>query len=545
MQIQLSRRNRNAQALRAALVAAATLSATLSSAAAAPLQDPFAQGERWSHAPAPSATAWMPDQVLFAGDDSFVWTAQRGANEALRLLDSVADGSQAARGIVSRTSDEFGTPIIAAGSRGDVVFALRQFEDPTAFRRKPLVFGFDPTAASGGAEIPESWNHDLGVRINGPVRLESDSRGGIVVAAAWSDTTGSVRVDVLNGTDGTLLGRRDMPGFSLNALAVSGDGTRIAVVAGLKLYVLDALATPIHTETLGMSTQALALSNDGATLVFGETGAINIYQEQLTGAYSLFQSYPGSSSELPSRIAASDDGSLIAIAWWNFVNGKAARFEIYDSVFQFPLASYSQPFLPGALQNLPIEAKITGDGNRAAFATWGNGTDPEVIMLDLGGFGPSLQVDLPGSSRGMDFDATGTRVAIGHKDVHSSAFGAAGAVRVIDTGERRLALTATPQIGGTLEAAAIEPGSFGGWFVLGPKATVPTVFPGVTGLLLLQRDQLTVLGRLADANGRIDLSLPIPNSAAMVGQQMHVQAAFRTPQGLKFTSNLVSPYLVQ
>ncbi len=545
MHVQLSHQNQGSRFLRSALVAATSLSATLSAAHAAPLQDPFAQGERWSHAPLPTATGWMPDQVLFAGDDSFVWTAQRGADGALRLLDAVADGPQTARGIVTRTPDEFGAPIIAAGSRGDAVFALRQFEAPTAFQRQPLVLGYDPTAAADGLEMAESWSHDLDVRINGPVRLASDHRGAIAVAAAWSDTTGSVRVDVINGSDGTLLGRRDMPGYSLNALAVSGDGTRIAVVAGLTLYVLDALATPIHTEALTASTQALALSDDGATLAFGEIGSINIFQEQPAGGYSLYQNYAASASELPSRLDVSDDGSLIAIAWWNYVSGKDARFEIYDSVFQFPLASYSQPSFPGALQNLPVEAKITGDGNRAAFATWGNSSDPEVIMLELGGFGPSLQVNLPGSTRGMDLDSTGTRLALGHKDVHSSVFGATGAIRVVDTGERRLALTATPHVGGTLEAAAIEPGSFGGWFVLGPKAAVPTVFPGVTGLLLLQRNQLTVLGRAADANGRIDLSLPIPSTSAMIGQQMHVQAAFRTPQGLKFTENLVSPYLVQ
>lgn len=543
MHAQLSRPNRTPLFLRSAALAATALAATLPHASAAPTQDPFAQGERWSHAPA--ASDWMPDQVLFAGDDSFVWTAQRGADHALRLLDAVADGSQAARGTVAQTSDEFGSPIIATGSRGDAVFALRQFNQPSAFARTPLVMAYDPTAASGGAEMAASWSHDLDVRINGPVRLACDRTGSIVAAAAWNSTTGSVRVDVIDGTDGTLLGRRDMPAFSLNGLAVSGDGTRIAVASGLTLYVLDALATPIHSEPLTTATQALALSFDGTTLAFGEIGAVNIFRERSSGGYTTFQRYPAATSELPSRLDLSDDGSLMAIAWWNYTSGTDARFEIYDSVFQFPLASHTQFALPGALQNLPIEAKITADGNRAAFATWGNGSDPEVIMLNIGGFGPSLQVDLSGSSRGMDFDASGTRLAIGHKDVHSSVFGATGAVRLVDTGERSLAVTNTPLLGGTLEVAAIEPGSFGGWFMLGPKAATPIVFPGVTGLLRLQRNQLTVFGRLSDADGRINLSLPIPNTAAMVGQQMHVQAAFRTTQGLKLTENLVSPFVVR
>ncbi|QDV08485.1 hypothetical protein Poly30_40320 [Planctomycetes bacterium Poly30] len=528
---------------KAGLMAGLTLAIVLGGTASA--QDPFSAGERWSHAPAAAAPDWMPDEVLFAGDDSFVWSAQRGGDHALRLLDAVATGTQDARGTVARTAIEFGAPLIAAGTRGDKVFALRQFYAPTAYSRQPLLVAYDPRTAAAGAEMPEAWSHDLDVRINGPVRLAADRSGDRIVAAAWDDTTATVRLDVVNGTDGTLLGRRDLPAFSLNALSVSADGTRIAVIAGLTLYVLDATATPLYDQPVSTATQALALSSDGSVLAYGELGALSILQAQPGGGYAAYQRPTGSMSELPSRIDMSDDGSLIAIAWWDFMNGADARFEIYDTVFQFPISSYDQFALPGASQNLPIAATITADGHRAAFATWGNGVDPEVIVLGLGSFFPDFEVDLSGSSRGMALDATGTRLAIGHKDVHSQVFGSTGAVRVVDTGERRLALTNTPRIGGTLDAAAISPGSFGGWFVLGPKAAVPTQFPGVSGILLLQRNQLTVLGRPADSNGRIDLSLPIPNISAMVGTQMHVQAAFRTTQGLQFTENLVSPFLVQ
>lgn len=502
-------------------------------------------GERWNHAPSGNETDWMPDQVLFAGDESFVWTSVRGGTHALRVLDAVASGSQSARGVVMRTANEFGAPLIAAGERGDRVFAMRQFNAPTAFQRQPLVSGFDPAQGSAGATMTPAWDHDLDVRINGPIRLAADDSGAIVAAAAWDNTTASVRIDILNGTDGTLLGRRDLPAFSLNGLAVSGDGTRIAVSAGLSMYVLDATGTPLFTHSLSAATQAVDLSLNGSVLAFGELGAMSIYQEQAGGGYSLYQRPLGSSEELPSVLELSDDGSFVAVAWWNYVNGAGVRFEIYDTIFQFALASWTQPSFTGAAQNLPIAARITGDGNRAAFATWGNGSAAEVLVLELAGFSPAFQVDLPGSARGLDFDASGSRVVVGHKDVHSQTFGATGAVRVIDSGERRLALTSTPRLGGTLEAAAISPGSFGGWFVLGPKADVPTQFPGVSGLLLLKRDQLTVLGRLADANGRIDLSLPIPNDPAMVGQQMHVQAAFRTMQGLTFTDNIVSPVIVR
>ena len=217
---------------------------------------------------------------------------------------------------------------------------------------------------------------------------------------------------------------------------------------------------------------------------------------------------------------------------------------MFDLVFGFPLAEFALPAPAGGTQNLVSAVDVSADGLRAAFGMWGNTSDPEVVVLEIGNLGPALAIKLPGSVRGLDLDPTGTRVAIAHKNVHSSTFGARGTVRLVDTGERGIQLLETPRLGGELTAAAQRPGSSLGWFLMGPRSATPLFFPGVSTPLLIERGRVQVHARVPDANGRIDFAMPVPNTPGLRGMQMHLQGAFRTPQGLEFTTNLVSPFLL-
>lgn len=513
-------------------------------APAAALQDPFAAGERWSAAPADGGTEWTPEEIALSADGAFVWAGLRGGDHALALYDRVAAGTQAPRGVVTRGAAESTVPSVAAGNRGDRVYALRQLSAPTVFRRVPVVLGYDPLQATQGAEMTAFWAHDTGLQINGPTRLATDASGDLVVAAAWDDSTGQTQIDVLSGTDGSLLGRATLPAVGLSALDVSADGSRIGVVCGLDLHVLDRTAQVLHTEALASSTFALALSENGSTIAFGQIGALRTIADPFGFGYAPSLQLPAQGPELPSRLDLSADGTMIAVAWWNYSTGRSARLEIFDSIFGFALASHAIPGSTTSSQNLPTDVRITANGHRAVMGSWGNGQDAEVVVLDAGGFGPSLVVDLPGSVRALDMDATGTRIAIAHKDVHAQVFGARGAVRLVDTGERALQTTRTPELGGTLEMAARHGSATGGFFLFGSPAAAQT-FPGVTGQLLLDRSSLRLVPAAVDGSGRMDLSLPIGTDPNLIGVRLNVQAAFRTPGGIALTQRLERPYVVR
>ena len=508
------------------------------------LQDPFSPGERWEASAAATETPWTPEDVALAGEAAFVWVGLRGGDHALELYDGVAAGSQTPRGVVTRQADETTVPNVAAGSRGDRVFALRQSVAVSVFRRIPCVFAYDPLQAGQGEELEPAWVHDMGLRINGATRIAADRSGALVAAAVWDDSRAVTRVDLLSGDDGSLLGRAEFPSIGLNALDVSADGSRVAIVCGLDLHVLDAGAGLVHTETLASSTSALSLSADGSTVAFGQLGALRTISDFFGFGYGPGLTLPAIGAELPARIDVSADGTMIAAAWWNYSTGSDVRFEIFDTIFGFALGSAHFSGLPDAQQNLPTAVRITDSGLRAVMTTWGNGQDPEFVVLDAGGFGPTLTVDLPGSGRAVAMDATGTRFAVAHKDVHAQSFGASGAVRFVDSGERSLQTTCTPRIGGELAMAARLPGATGGFFLMGAPGA-PVSFPGVAGELLLDRRSLRVIAAPVDATGRMDLGLPIGADASLLGVRMNVQGAFRTPQGLALSERLERPYVLR
>ncbi|MEL6712438.1 MAG: hypothetical protein AAFP86_01610 [Planctomycetota bacterium] len=506
--------------------------------------DPFAAGERWSAAPA--ALDWTPEEVVFAGDDGFVWTGLRGSDDSLALYDAVASGPASPRGVVPRHIYEWGTARVAAGRRGDRVFALRLLDLPAtgAARRRPIVYAFDPLAATGGADLSPVWARDLGLDVNANALLAADAAGDTVVSATWDDATATVHVRRFDGTTGDVLADRTFAGLGLDALAVSDDGTRIALTAALELHVLGTDLQTVHASALASSTRALAVSADGSVVAHGRLGGLTVLSDLGGFGYGVSFDQPAGAPEVPSALDLSADGTLIAVAWWNYANGRAARLELVDLLFGLPLASESVPPAAGGLQNLPVAAQLSNDGRRAAFALWGNGADDEVRVLEAGAFGPVLTIDTDGSARSLAFDATGTRIAVAAKSVHAQVFGADGELLLYDTGERELHLTSTPRVGGNIEASARFAGATSGWFLAGPLAQSPLLFPGSTNPLLLERGSIRVVPAAADASGRIDLVLPVPQNPALVGLQIHLQAAFPIPAGLEFSPGVLSPFLM-
>lgn len=513
-------------------------------ASAASAQDPFTPAERWAAAPAAQGSDWTPEDVRFAGSGAFIWSSLRGGPDSLHLYDSVAGGATQARGIVPRGPAELGVAQIAAGSRGDRVFSLRQGEAPTSVSRMPVLEGFDPRSASASGQMLSLWSHDMGARINGPAKVGTDAAGDIVVGAVWNNTIAMVQIDVLDGTTGAVLSSTELPAIGLSALDVSADGSRLAVACGLTLYVLEPSGQLLHTEDLNSSTPALSLSANGSVVAFGEIGALRAISDPFGLGYAPSLNVPGVGTVLPTRIDVSADGTMIAVAWWNYVSGKSVRFQIFDTIFGFALGDLNYPGLVSSRQNLPTAVRISDDGFRAAFASWGNGQDAEVVLLDAGGFSPAMSIDVSGSVRGMDLDASGTRIVLAHKDVHAQIFGSRGALRLADTGERNFQVTQTPTLGGELGLVARAAGATGGFFLLGPIAQMPLNFPGATGTLLLDRRRLAAFPRPTDASGRMDLSMPIGLDPMLRGVQLNLQAVFRGPTGLIFSPNLESPFML-
>lgn len=523
-------------------LAAAAPALVLAGHALASGQDPFGPGLRWTRA-ASASDAWIPRSVAFGAGDNAVFAAATGSAAHLELDAAHAMG----RTLPLARDDQFATAIsvlsVAAGHERDAFFSVAQFPFPDATHRRTEVMRHAPFAT--GSMPATTWTYAPSAIVNGPARIACDERGACVAIGLWDDAAHAVSLDVIDGASGALAAHATLAGANLSEVAMSPDGARIAVAAGLDLWILDAQAAVLHHRALASSTRALSFAGDGRKLAVGGVASLAVLEESPGGAWSTSFTIVGAGNEIASRAELARDGSTLAIGWWNYVSGVDLRLEVFDVASRARVWDRVQNGTPGGLQNLPEVVRVSDDGRRVALGAWGDGsTTPELLLFDRASPLPVLSADLPGSVQALALDASGTRVAVGLKNAHANQFATTGQVRLYETGEADVAVLGQPMVGGTLAVAAKKAGATQALFLLGPRAPQPIVVPGTEGELRLRRTRLAVFPAPTDASGRADLVLPLPNDPALRGTQWHVQAGFVVNGVLVFSDALAEPYLL-
>lgn len=517
----------------AALFAVAALAA-----APATAQDPFSQGLVWAHAADPAAP-WIPRGVAFAGAENFVWAAGRGTGGRLLCLDEPGAGAVAPRALDTVVPAGATTLGCAAGRRGDALFTVAQHPDPTDYERRTRVHRHDPLA--GGAFAPV-WTHDAGFTTNGPARIAADESGARVVLAVWNDAQQTVQVDWLDGTTGALIARRYVGGWSLQSLAISDDGERVAFTSGLELRVLGPSGPALLHVTLDAATPALGFAGDGRSLAAGGVGAARVWREDAAGAWSELASFAAPATEVATRLDFSRDGAELAIGWWNHVAGNALRLEVRDVDTRALLNDHAVS--GGALQNLPEVVRLTPDGRRVALGTWGDGGEaPEVLVFAVGSPRPLLELDAPGSVVDLGLTDDGTRVAVAHKNGHHNLPGATGGVLLAQTGDRTIDQLDPAVLGRELRVHTRLAGASGAFLLIGDRVD-PVPVTGVQGWLELDRATLRVrVGALH--GGTAKFSLGLPDDPVWAGVHVGLQPAFRVRGGTLLAPHVLEPLLLQ
>ncbi len=523
--------------LRAASSVALALVMGLSPLAMA--QGPFEPGLRWIDG-AGLLEPWIPTSVSFAAADNLVWVgAGVGAD---RVLAYDAPGAGVASPALLDSSLGSGVNLlnVAAGAGAEHLFALTQREAPDAFNRVSEVHRWDLLQSSAGAPFAPIWTHDLAFGANGPARFDTDREGAVVVVAAWDDQTSLLRVDWVAADGGALLTRTDLVSAGLSRLVLADDGQRVALLAGDRLLVLSADGMLLHDQSLGGSPASLAMDESGQRILVGGLGQVRVF-DWTSSAYSLVATRSGALDEVASHVGLSANGETWAAAWWRVVVPDLLRYQVYDGLAHTLVLETTQPGQVGGLQNNPVGVKLSRDGARVAFASWGKGdADPEVVLYDKATAVVVMAIDVPGSVMGFDLDASGTKLAVVTKNLHANLFSSTGEVRLYDTGERDLTLLSSLRLGGVLAAASKQPGASSALFMIGVRGQASQSVPGALGQLsLLRSGRLYIYARSADQTGSAQLSLPIPDVQGLIGMNYSMQVAGRVGAQLVFSETTV------
>jgi hypothetical protein len=503
-------------------------------------QDPFAGGERWHH-DATTRAPWVPDAVAFGARDDLVWAGSKGPSGGMMLFHSASSGLQAPR--AADPLSQLGASYLhgAAGRRADALFSIVQRPNPGPYQRQTLVHGFDGSSVPNASLMTPLWTHDVGFNTNGPTRMVVDREGEWVLVAVWNNATGCIQLDWLDGTSGTLLVRRTFPGLNLEALAISADGSRAAVSTGLTLLVLDSTGGVLHAEPLNSAVRCLALNESGSTVAVGGTGQVALLEDQAGGWVNRLNV-----TRSPVQIATALDldhaGDILGVGWWESSAGRDVELEVWDTRTGRPLNSLDLPGVAGGVQNRVEVVDVSPDGSRVAFGTWGNGRDAEVFVFERGVDQAVLEATLPGSVRDLELDDSGTQVVIAYQDSHRSQFSNTGGVALYQSADRDLVQLGPAELGTGLGIdTRMSSASFA--FLLYGQRSTPIQFPGVQGLLHLDRKTLSYLWQVPQS-GRSQFVLPIPNDASLIGTHMALQAAFRTPTGTVLSPHVVEPLIL-
>lgn len=496
---------------------------------------PFAVGERWG-AQATSQDAWLPHSVSFGASGELVWSATQGAHARLLLFDSAPLDATAARRASVDLPAAQGVLAVAAGRDAQALFALSQYPGPSPAQRWTQVARYDALSADPTQPV---WTRTLPLAANGAARVLCARSSAQVLAALYDQGSQVLALEWLSAADGSVVSSATTISGVLRPLVASRELERVAFVAGAQALVLARGGGLEHVEDLAAPTHALALSGDGARLAVGDGARVRVLARG-AGGWSALREFDGAANEVATRLALSDDGLTLAIGWWDAHDVRRVRFELWRTDELGPRYSRQLTGASASLQNFPESVLLTPDGRRAAFGAWGSGDSaPEAFLVDAASGLELLALDLAGSVRTAALDESGTRLALGVKHGHANLLGATGGLRLFDSGERDLQLLSSAVLGANVHVAARRSGARRVYLIGGPLAARATPFGSAAGGLWIVRQFAQIWSRAADPSGRADFALPVP--ALGFPSDFALQAYFRGGGAAAFSTSLAQP----
>ncbi|MBK7876701.1 MAG: hypothetical protein IPJ77_13310 [Planctomycetes bacterium] len=482
----------------------------------------------WSHTS--GVEGWTPRVVSIGGTGTQVFTALGPYADYSRVFSSFDQDPPLP--IVQQTS----TVVTlrhrtSSADATDVHVAAFDVPCATPGLRQLVVKAFSPTipAANWTYNWPALTNtHDRFV-----VRATRD--GSRFVVASLNHTNFALDVATFSSTSATPLTTRSIPNAgAFTGLDISADGTKLAVLAGVRFEIHDLVAGQMLYSQLPFVPlyQAVALSGDGTYAAYGSDGQVRIFRRSATtGQYSLVLTHTLAGPNYCDRLDISDDGSTLAMG-----------FNFTDTFRRVVLQTIDLPTLTvlmtdsivgqGAWQNTVSDICLSANGRRVALGEWGDqfGAAPELRIYERDSAVPIRSVDLPGSVIDVDLSADGRRVAVAAKGVHANVTGGGGTIQLFEATSLDVTVTGVPHAGGqvTVELRG-QPGKPALLLVSPTLAATPSVL-GVIGTLWLSRTGLNVLSAgTFDGLGRATVTVNVPTT---VGASSYLQGYSNSPRRL-------------
>lgn len=368
------------------------------------------------------------------------------------------------------------------------------------------------------------WSQALPTTGNVYSSMIAVSDNGNRIVAAASNATGVLHVRVWDRSGASLASWDFAAAANLRFGAIDDSGSRF--YAGLYngnalIYDLTTGAL-LHTQNIGATFDAHAISGDGKTIAYGSFSGIYVVQETSAGVWSQVAFRANPSSSYTGRVALNQDGTRAGFAMQRYSpasdhfeagimdvsTGSDLNLQIFDA--------------PGTAYQLnPSGLAMSDAGDVMACGSWGDSFNatPEVFTMDDQG---NLlgSVDLPGSVFAIDMDSDGDVVLAGSKAVHANTFGNGGAITCIDAADQNFHMSGYPQQGASLNIESPDGANALTFSVTTSLGNSMTPF-GMSELNIAT--EMLRVGPFTIPSGGLSMPLLIPTRASLAGMLVHMQ----------------------
>jgi hypothetical protein len=407
---------------------------------------------------------------------------------------------------------------------------------------------------TSGSATPD-WSYDF--LLQGPLLFPTHdvSRDGQTIVGLIEDQGAQVHDFVVLGPDsGIPLAEFSLPSpdWGNDELALCADGSIAAFVTPkvgssypARTHVVELATRSLLGSILGkMPFMGGGISADGSLVVVLRWDASSanhvVLHARSPSGYGPVLDIATAPELEPIDAALSEDGSVLAAAWWDSTNDWSRV-----DVRAFDVATGVQTMRcllggAGALKNRPSDVAISADGSRFAVGSWGDGstTSPELAIFSPDHDLPLVEFPAGGSVYRVDLSADGQRLAASRlpEGKHANVGYNDTLTELYDLGGQDLIVDGKPSLGATVKLQLhAKPGATAVLLTSTALAPQPVHIPGV-GRLALDRSRLAAssLG-VVPASGVLDTTLTLPALPSLLGTKVFLQALSGSPKALSMS----------
>lgn len=297
-------------------------------------------------------------------------------------------------------------------------------------------------------------------------------------------------------------------------------------------------------ETPGTLPKRQGLSHDGQHVaarqsVVGEGWHVRV-TSQLAGSATPLLDITSPNGEVPADFALSDDGSVLAVGWYQpALTPTLCRVEAWHVASGELLLARSFGGAASALDNPISDVALSADGRRLAVGIWGLGVlgPPELTVFDTST--DSELAAFPGSGTvfALDMSPDGQHVLAHRIGNHAEQGHTTSSMKLYDLGGDDLSLSGTPSLGSTLSFDLYGTPGASAW-LLSSAGLLPVPLPVANaGNLLLDPNTMVLLpiGDV-DGDGVLTRQLDLPSDGVLLGLKLFVQGATLGPKHMGHTA---------